>query len=477
MAESSRSETRNGTATAAVAQRTLVRALGLTDGLAIVVGISIGVGIYTTPRIIAGYVESFSLAMTLWLAVGLLIMIASFIYAELGTRLPETGGEYVYIRHGLGPFAGFMFGWAQFFIVHTGSTAGVALIAAEYLGYFVPLSPAAQAGAALAVIACLGLVNWLGVRRAGTLQKSLTVLKVAGIAVLIFSGLVLFRGQADGGSMAPPASGAAAGDVVRAVMMIFFTYGGWTRVGYVAGEIRNPRRVIPTSLIFGIGTVIAVNLSVNAAYFRVLGMEGMARSTVLASDLALRTLGQAGAGLVAALVIVSALGTANGIVMSASRGHYAMARDGSLFRWLDHISPRYRTPARAILAHCAWSGVLILARRRFETIVAGRVFGRLLFYSMSTIALLRLRKSRTGEVTAYRTPLYRFLPVFFLACILFFIAFRSAVAWRDALVDLALIASGLPFWLFHFRSTAGKIGTLTYFAADETRMYEDSSKK
>lgn len=455
MEKFSRTRGRGGAPDSCGPRPALRRVLGVTDGAAIVIGISIGVGIYTTPRIIAGYLDYFPLVITLWLAVGLVTLIGSFVYAELGTRLPETGGEYLYIRSALDPFAGFMLGWAQFIIVHTGSTAGVTLIAAEYLGYFVRLSPGGQAAAAVAIIACLGMVNWLGIKRASILQKSLAVLKVAGIAVLILSGLVLFRGYATGGGTSPAASGAvAAGNLVRAVMMIFFTYGGWTRVGYVAGEIRNPGRVIPASLLLGVGTVITANVLANVAYFRVLGMEGMARSTMLASDLALSTMGPAGAGLVAAFVILSALGTANGIVMSAPRGYYAMARDGSLPRWLDDVSPRFRTPARAIVAHCCWSGVLILARGKFETIVAGRVFGRLLSYTVSTIALLRLRKSKAGEGKAWRMPWHRFLPVFFLVCVLLFIAFRCAVAWRESLVDLALIASGLPFWLFHFRRTA-----------------------
>jgi APA family basic amino acid/polyamine antiporter len=450
----SRAPSAAATAVLPTAPRALPKVLGAADGAALVIGTSIGVGIYATPRIIAGYLGTFPLVISLWLAVGLFVLIGCFIYAELGTRLPETGGEYVYLSRALGPFAGFMFGWAQLFIIRTGATAGVALIAADYLGYFVKLSAAGRIVSALLLVAGLGAINWLGVTRASTFQKAATAVKVLGIVALIVAGLVLVGRQDDAAGVTGAREHAAVSpaNLAAAVMMIFFSYSGWTRLGYVAGEMKDPRRTIPFSLFIGIGTVIAVNCLMNVLYFRVLGMQGIAASTALASDTAMRIMGPTGARVVAALVVVSAVGTMNGTVMSASRCYYAMAHDGVLFGWLDYVSPRFLTPARAILAHCLWSAVLILVRKEFQVIVASRVFANLIYYGAATLALFRLRRKGVGAQRSYRSPFYPVLPALFLACLAGFIAFRIIFAWYDSLVDLAFILSGLPFWLKWGRS-------------------------
>ncbi|UCD37495.1 MAG: amino acid permease, partial [Fidelibacterota bacterium] len=159
---------------------TLRRTLGVFDGVAILIGITIGAGIYSTPQIIAGYQASFYPIIGLWIAVGLFVFLGGLIYAELGSRLPDTGGEYVYISRCFGPFAGFMFGWAQLFIIRTSPAAGLAIITANYLGYFVELDRVAHTTVALSVIALLGALNYVGIRRASVYQKLSTVLKVGG---------------------------------------------------------------------------------------------------------------------------------------------------------------------------------------------------------------------------------------------------------------------------------------------------------
>ena len=218
-------------------QPSLRKTLGITDGVAILIGITIGAGIYSTPQIIAGYQSSFGAIIGLWVLVGAFVFVGSLIYAELGSRLPVTGGEYVYISRCFGPYAGFMFGWAQLFIIRTSPAAGLALITANYLGYFVELSRTAHTLVALFVIVIFGTLNYIGIQRASIYQKLSTLLKVAGLFFLVAAGFILIGGQDNLlGTEAPPTSNLGpAGSMVAALMLIVFSYTGWDRVGYPAG--------------------------------------------------------------------------------------------------------------------------------------------------------------------------------------------------------------------------------------------------
>jgi len=426
---------------------TLRKTLGVFDGTAILIGITIGAGIYSTPQIIAGYHESFFPIAALWILVGVFVFIGSLIYAELGSRLPRTGGEYVYIHQCFGPFAGFMFGWAQLFIIRTSPAAGLALITANYLGYFVELSGFAYTAVAISVIALLGALNYIGVQRAGAYQRFSTVLKVGGLFALVVLGLILIPGHENRLSTRalPLGTLGPLGNTVAALMLIAFTYIGWDRVGYVAGEMKRPRRDIPLSMFFGIATIVLVYFLANLIYHRTLGMEGMRASTIVASDVATHLIGPAGGGFIAVLVMISTTGSINGTMMTATRAYYAMARNGLFIKWLDFVHPKFQTPTRAILAHCLWAAVILLIRGTFETIVAGMVFAILIFYTLTTFALFKLRRNDVGGKDVYRVPLYPILPGIYLAGILALLIFRAVFEWEKSLIDLAFIATGLPF--------------------------------
>jgi len=427
--------------------------LGVPDGIALLIGITIGAGIYSTPQIIASYLGSFSSIISLWILVGAFAMIGGLIYAELGTRLPSTGGEYIYISRCFGPFAGFMFGWSQLFIIRTSTAAGLAIITADYLGYFIKMSGLARVIVALSILAILCILNCVGVQRASAFQKVATLLKVCGLFALAGVGLVLIQGRENllGTHAAPTATLGAVGNVAAALMLVVFSHTGWDRVGYVAGEMKNPSRVVPLSMFIGLGSVVFVYILTNLIYHATLGMEGVRGSKILASDVATQLLGPIGAGLVALLVMISTTSSINGTMMAASRVYYAMARDGLFFKWLDYVHPRFRTPGRAIFAHALWAGAIILIRQKFETIAAGMVFSVLIFYSLTTIALFKLRKNKVGGEGVYHMPLYPFLPGFYLVGILSLIILRGIFEWQKSLVDLAFIATGLPFSLIWLR--------------------------
>lgn len=434
-------------------QPTLRKTLGVFDGIGLLIGITIGAGIYSTPQIIATYQSSFSSIILLWGLVGLFVFVGGLIYAELGTRLPNTGGEYVYISRCFGPFAGFMFGWAQLFIIRTSPAAGLAIITANYVGYFIALTPTAHLVLALFVLALLGMLNYIGIRRASVFQNISTVIKVVGLIALALLGLFFAQGQESLllQEVPPTRTLGPVGNTVAALMLIVFSHTGWDRVGYVAGEMKDPKRVVPLSMFYGLGLVLVVYLLTNTMYHYVLGMEGMRESTIVASDAATQVFGPIGAALISLLVIISATGSINGTVMSASRVYYAMAKDGLFFKWLNYVHPKYRTPSRAILVHCLWGGVILIARGAFETIVAGMVFAILIFYTFTTLALFKMRREQIGGDEVYRMPWYPILPGLYLMGIVTLVVLRMVYNWQDSLVDLAFIATGLPFSFFWLR--------------------------
>jgi APA family basic amino acid/polyamine antiporter len=431
----------------------LRKVLGVSDGIAILIGISIGAGIYSTPQIIAGYLGSFGPILLLWLLAGAFVFTSGLVYAELGTRMPSTGGEYLYISRCFGPFAGFVFGWAQLFIVRTSAAAGLALIVADYFGYFVALNKSTRLFTALAVIFLFGVLNYIGIQRASIYQKLSTVLKVGALLSIVVVGFMFSGGHENllSSQAAPEGGLGPVGSVVAALMLVIFSHTGWERIGYSAGEMKNPKRVIPLSLLIGITLVVLLYALTNLTYHRIMGMTGMRESTIVASDVLTVLIGPIGAALIAILVIISASGSINGTMMTAPRVYYAMSRDGLFFKWLDFVHPRFRTPSRAIIAHCVWAGAILLIRGTFETIASGLVFAILIFYGLSTLALFRMRRDHIGEQDFFHVPLYPFLPLVFLLLIVGLILLRAYFEWQKSLVDLAFIVTGIPFAFYWCR--------------------------
>lgn len=430
-------------------QPRLRRTLNVFDGITILIGITIGAGIYSTPQIIAGYQSSFLTIMGLWLVVGIFVYVGGLIYAELGTRLPNTGGEYVYLSRAFGPYIGFLFGWAQLFIIRTSPAAGLAIITVNYFEHFVELSNFTHTALSVLVIAFIGVVNYVGIKQASIFQNISTLIKVGGLFMLVAAGLIMAQGQESllSATAAPVSSHGPLGNFAAAMMLIVFSYLGWDRVGYAAGEMKNPKRAIPKSMFFGIAIVIIIYLLANLLYFYILGIDGVRASKTVASVVATELFGPAGAAFIAIIVMISAMGSINGTMMTAPRIYYAMAKDKLFFGWFNFIHPAFRTPSRAIIAHCGWAVVILLVRQNFENIVAGMTFAVLIFYVFTTLALFKFRKQKTGEPDIYKMPLYPLLPAFYLAGLIALVGIRGYFEWEKSLIDLAFIAIGIPFAL------------------------------
>lgn len=429
----------------------LKRSLGLFEGITVLIGITIGAGIYSTPQVIAGYQESFSDIIWLWVIVGVFVYIGGLIYAELGTRLPATGGEYVYLTRAFGPYIGFIFGWSQLFIIRTSPAAGLAIITVDYFEHFVALTPFTQTALSILVILLLGALNYIGIKQASIYQNISTIIKVGGLFLLVVAGLILVQGQENqlAGNLPSTAGLGPFATFGATMMLIVFSYLGWDRVGYSAGEMKDPKRTIPRSLFWGIGLVILTYLLAIFLYHYVLGMEGVRATKRVASDTAIELFGPVGAAIVAISVMFSASGSINGTMMTAPRVYYAMARDGLFFKWFDYVHPVFRTPSRAIIAHCVWAVVILLVRQNFENIVAGMTFAVLIFYLFTTIALFKLRRQNIGGDQVYKVPLYPILPAIYFAGLVLLVFIRGYFEWEKSLVDLAFIATGAPFaWWF-----------------------------
>ena len=431
----------------------LKKSLGLFDGISLLIGITIGSAIFATPQIIAGYTNSFTLIIILWLAVSLFVYVGALIYAELGSRFPNTGGEYIYIREAFGPFWGFIFGWAQLIIIRTSPAAGISLITANYLGYFIPMNQFEKIIASIIIIIIFGTINYIGVERASFYNKFSTIIKTLGITIFTVAGLAMFEG--DFLKLSETASVTknlgTIGNIVAALMLILFSYLGWDRVGYIAGEMKEPQKVIPKTMFYGISTIAILYISANILYHTVLGIEGVRSTSIVASDIASLVFGKTGASLMSVIVIISATGSINGTMMSASRLYYAMAREGMLFKWFNNIHPKFRTPSNAIIAHCIWGIILLVVRQNFETIVTGMVFTILIFYTFTTVAFFKFRKLDLGE-SGYRIPFYPFLPSIYLIGLTSLVLLRIYYQFNLSMQDLSFVLTGVPVYFIFFKN-------------------------
>jgi len=432
----------------------LKKSLGLFDGIALLVGITIGAGIFKTPQVIANYINSFSIIIILWLSVAVFVYVGALIYAELGSRFPQTGGEYVYMQKAFGPFFGFLFGWAQLFIIRTSPTAALSLLSADYLGYFFPLDQLQKIIIASLIIIVFGFINILGVNKGSAYNKFSSFVKITGLMFFCLIGLISTNGDFSklSASVSPTATLGPIGNIIAATMMIVFSFLGWDRVGYVAGEMRNPKKVISQSMFYGMLIVTILYIGSNVLYHSVIGLEGMRSSSIVASDTAISLFGEIGASLISIMVIISATGSVNGTMMATTRVYYAMAKDGLIFKWFDYIHPKFQTPTHSIIAHCSWSIVLILIRQNFETLVAGMVFAILIFYGFTTVAFFKFRKENIGNRDGYKLPYFPVLPSLYLLGIIVLVLLRAFYEPWESSLDLLFVLSGIPVYFIFFKN-------------------------
>jgi APA family basic amino acid/polyamine antiporter len=393
--------------------------------------------------------------LAVWLLCGALTFCGALVCAELASAFPRSGGVYVFLSETFSPAAGFLWGWAMFWVMHSGIIAALAVVFARYIGYFVPLGDADTRGVAIAGIALLSAVNYAGVRHGSAVQALLTFAKLAAIAAILILVVVLDPGPAATTSSATPAAtGFTLREFVLALSAGLFAYGGWHMVTYPAGETRAPEKTIPRALVLGTLIVTVCYLGLNAAYLYVLPVEQVIASTRVAADAAEVLVGPRGGAAISGLVVLSAFGALAGIVLAGPRVYYAMAHDGLVFRWLGAVHPRYHTPHRAVVLQAVWSSALV-ATGTYRELFTRVIYTEWIFFAAMTAGIFLLRR-RAGYRPAYRMWGYPVAPLLFVAAAVAIVANQVWADPRESAIGLALVAAGLPVYYFWARKGAAQ---------------------
>lgn len=423
----------------------LPRLLGLLDSTVVVIGTMIGVGVFLVPASIARQVPSPPLILALWLIGGLISLCGALAYAELGAMMPNSGGPYVYLREAYGPLVAFLCGWTYFLVVNSGAIATVSVGFSIYLSYLLPTVPGVTRWAPILLILTLTYVNYRGVRAGARTQLIFTVLKLSGLALVISCAFITPNPRPFDWSI--PSSGISAMTIGAALMGCFVAYDGWHNVAFIAGEVRNPQRILPRALAIGVIAVMGVYLAANIAYLRVLPLDVIAATERVAAHAAAQVLGPLGATLVTLTIVLSSAGAGNGALMTSARVYYAQARDGLFFRSMAEVHARYRTPAVAILIQGIWTALLTITGS-YETLFTYTLYASWLVHAMAVLALLVLRKKRPHAERPYRMWGYPLAPLLFVAFALWFVINTFVTRPGSSLVGTLIVASGVPAYFF-----------------------------
>jgi APA family basic amino acid/polyamine antiporter len=433
----------------------LKRKLGLLDATMINVGTMIASAIFIVPATIAAAIPGSGLMTLVWVVGGIVSLLGALSVAELAASYPEAGGQYAYLREAYGPVWGYLYGWANFSIINTASIAAIAVGFARYLGFFAPLSETAIRMLAVLSIAALTALNCRDVRLGATTQNVLTTLKIGALAALIAAAFVLPGGSAT--NFQPVWAPGSPGDWIRpigvAMIGVLWAYDGWIETTYVGSEIKDPGRNLPRSIILSTVIVIIMYVLASTAYSYVLSPARMAGSALVASDAARVTMGAAGAGFVAVAILVSTLGANNGIILTAARIPYAMARGGLFFRSQANVHPRFGTPVVALLTQGVIASVLALLGT-YDQLITCVVFAQFVFYGLSAAAVIRLRALAPALPRPYRTWGYPVTPAVFIAFAVWLVGNTILETPRESAIGAGLILLGLPgYWYWRKKGT------------------------
>jgi APA family basic amino acid/polyamine antiporter len=414
----------------------LIRQLGLFDSTMMMVGIVIGSGIFLITGIMAKEIPSVSLILLAWIVGGVLILAGALTYAELGTAMPEAGGQYVYLREAYGPLFGFLFGWKMFLVNMTGAIAALGMAFAEYFGHFFPslstqnsvfstsvnlfgkrLQYNLSAGqlTAILIILILSAFNYIGVKYGKTLQNVLTVVKIGTILAFVF--FCVTTGKKIPIDFSSNPSGLGFWQLFFgfgiALVAVFWAFDGWNNINYVAEEIKNPKRNLTFALVFGTLLITFLYVLMNVAYFLALPVNEMQGMVRIAEKATTALHGPAAAGFISGLVLVSVLGALNGAIFAGPRVYYALARDRLFFKRVAKIHPRFQTPSFAILLQALWASILALTGS-FEQLFTFAMFVGILFWIAAAASVFTLRKKFPDLPRPYKTWGYPLVPMVFI---------------------------------------------------------------
>jgi APA family basic amino acid/polyamine antiporter len=457
--------------------------LGFWSCTALIIGCTIGSGVFIKPAAMAAELGSPVWLTIIWIIGGIFSLFGALIYAELGAMMPETGGLYVYFRYMFGEFWGYLYGWAAFAVINTASTAAIAFVCAQYADYFLHLPrlsvitensfvlhlpflgdlfPLANLGVkmlAIAIIIGLTAINHLSLKAGDALQVISTFLKI-----LVIGGLIVGIFASGNGSVSNFYENGLTRDqslmssIVLAMTGAFFAYDGWVGVTFVAGEVKDPGRNIPRSMFVGVITVIIIYVLVNQAYLYVLPVKTMAGSTLVAADAIAVGWGTKGGAIVAALIVISTFGAINGNTLANCRITWAMGQDRVFLPWVGETHKRFRTPANALWLHAILT-VLYIFTGSFDMLADMFIFITWIAYGAGAVGIFLLRKRMPNAERPYKIWGYPWVPIIFIAFTTFYLVITI---WNDisnyihhrqpvinSLLGMLITAVGIPVYYYY----------------------------
>jgi APA family basic amino acid/polyamine antiporter len=443
----------------------LLRGLSLTDTVLLMVGGIIGSGIFLTAAPIAAAVRTPLFFLGVWLVGGLISLLACFAFAEMATMFPEAGGQYVFLREAYGEFPAFLYGWMIFTVGQSGTIAALAVGFADYFGAVLPFASAHApilkfAGwtltrgdlVAICAIVLLTTINVLGVKRGSALINVATWAKFAAIGSFVLLGLVVGHGHWSNYAVSIPANqpitfGHLISGFGVALIGVFWAFDGWVYVTWVAGEIKDPQRVLPRALVLGILLVCVVYLTVNAVYLYALPITQVAEQETIAQAAAVTLFSSSAARWLSATIALSCFGAMSCAILSSARVSFAMARDGAFFHAMGRLHPRYRTPAFSLVALSAWAVVLALSGS-FDQLYTYVMFMMVLSYAAAVAGLFVLRRTRPNAPRPYRCTGYPYLPALYVLMAGAWALNSVVIRPKETLIGIAIVFLGAPFYFF-----------------------------
>lgn len=454
----------------------LLRGLGLTAAIMIVIGSMIGSGVFRKPSIMAQQLMSPELLILAWVVAGVVTLFGALTNAEIAGMIDSTGGQYKYFKAMYGDFIAFIYGWATLFVIQTGSQASIAVVFAEYLGYFIKyptLSKDLESffihipllgdfyifqdfGVKLVAILCLLFitgVNYVSVIFGGGVQTFITYLKICSIVLLAILAFIFGNGDMANLVSSGSATGPSGINMIfmfgLALSGAFWAYDGWNNVTFISGEIKEPKRNVPRALFIGTMIVILVYVLINVAYLYVLPIEEIAKTPLVGAALSERIFGRIGGEVISIAIIISTFGAVNGSVLSTARVHFAMARDHLFFAKLGESQKKFLTPGNSLIVQGVWSCILTLTGT-FDTISDYVIFSAWLFYMLGAFGVFVLRKKMPDVERPYKVIGYPIIPAIFVIFSFLFLLNSLFSDTQNSLFGLALISVGIPFY-FYFK--------------------------
>ena len=421
--------------------------LGLLDATMINVGTIIASAVYLVPATIAASFSGVFPTLLVWIVGAVVSLCGALCVAELGAALPAAGGQFAVLKRTYGPVWGYLYGWGNAVIINPASIAAIGVGFATYLAYFIPMAPGGIKIVAVTSIMALTLLNCFGLKLGAVTQNVLTLIKIAAAVGLIAVCFLLPGGAVANLEPFWPTEpiGALVGKFGVAMVAVLYAYDGWIEITYVGSEMRRPARDMPLSIIISTLLVAVLYIGVAISFTWVLGHAAVGRSPRVAADAATAVLGTIGAVIVSASILVSTVGANNGIIFTAARIPYAMARDHQFFRWAGQVSERYAVPTISLVVQGVWSALLALSGT-YSQLATYVVFVAFLFYGMSAVAVILLRRREPDLARPYKTWGYPVTPIVFVAFAAFLIGNTILEQPRESAIGAGLLAAGLIFY-------------------------------